>query len=60
MSIPHRILTTDGTFNKSLTESDSSGDYVTPMSSMADVSAKLSPFVLKLSNIVLVTDVRVS
>jgi len=41
MSIPHRILCTDGSskhFNKSLTESDSSGDYVTPMSSMADVS----------------------
>ncbi|XP_060570621.1 uncharacterized protein LOC132728918, partial [Ruditapes philippinarum] len=41
MSIPHRILTTDGTqkqYPKSLTESDSSGDYVTPGSSMADVS----------------------
>ncbi|XP_060556313.1 ras-specific guanine nucleotide-releasing factor RalGPS2-like isoform X2 [Ruditapes philippinarum] len=40
MSIPHRILTTDGTqkqYPKSLTESDSSGDYVTPGSSMADV-----------------------
>lgn len=40
MSIPHRILTTDGPqqkpYSKSLTESDSSGDYATPMSSFAD------------------------
>lgn len=39
MSIPHRILTPDDPnkpFSKALTESDSSGDYVTPQSSMAD------------------------
>lgn len=39
MNIPHRILSPDETnkpFNKCLTESDSSGDYVTPQSSMAD------------------------
>ena len=41
MSIPHRILSPDDPnkpFSKALTESDSSGDYVTPQSSMADVS----------------------
>lgn len=44
MNIPHRILTADGSqkpFNKSLAESDSSSDYVTPSSSMADVSSLL-------------------
>ena len=41
MSIPHRILTPDDPskpFSKALTESDSSEDYVTAQSSMADVS----------------------
>ena len=43
MNIPHRILTPDDPnkpFSKALTESDSSGDYVTPLSSMADVSIR--------------------
>ena len=41
MSIPHRILTPDDPskpFSKALTESDSSEDYATAQSSMADVS----------------------
>ena len=41
MSIPHRILTPDDPnkpFSKALMESDSSEDYVTAQSSMADVS----------------------
>ena len=42
MSIPHRILTPDDSskpFSKALTESDSSEDYATAQSSMADVSS---------------------
>lgn len=57
MNIPHRILTADGSqkpFNKSLAESDSSSDYVTPSSSMADVSSSLHINVLAYSLLVAV------
>lgn len=43
MNIPHRILTADGSqkpYNKSLAESDSSSDYVTPSSSLADATSQ--------------------